>query len=119
MLLDWASLVGSTDKRKVSLSGHHSATKKNVQLTTTVPQRRLTSSKSSKKIGLMTQDRESQLDMFEQSFKKKVDSAPKPALRRIHTINDLANCDFSPPAPFRVIRISPTEVMVLKEGFGL
>jgi len=28
--LDWASLIGSTDKRKVSLSGLYSATKKNV-----------------------------------------------------------------------------------------
>ena len=100
-------------------SGHYSANQKERLTRTKIPDRRLTSSKSSKKIGLMTQDRESQLDMFEQSFKKKVDSTPKPALRRIHTINDLANCDFSPPAPFRVIRISPTEVMVLKEGFGL
>jgi len=65
------------------------------------------------------QDRESQLDMFEQSFRKKVESTPKPALRRIHTISDLATCDFSRPPPFRVIRISPTEVMVLKDGFDL
>jgi hypothetical protein len=67
----------------------------------------------------MTQDSESQLDMFEQSFKKKVESTPIRPLRRIHTINDLATCDFSRPAPFTVIRISPTQVMVLKDGFDL
>ena len=57
--------------------------------------------------------------MFEQSFDKKVESTPKPLLSRIHTLKNLAGCDFSRPAPFKVIRISPTEVMVLKEGFGL
>lgn len=65
------------------------------------------------------QDRESQLDMFEQSFKKKTENAQIRPLRRIHTISDLSSCDFSRPPPFRVIRISPTEVMVLKDGFGL
>jgi hypothetical protein len=67
---------------------------------------------------------ENQLDWLEEKPKKahytsnayRAGNAP---LRRIHTLNDLSTCDFAKPPPFTVIRINPTTVMVLKDGFGL
>ena len=67
---------------------------------------------------------ENQLDWLEEKPKKArytsdVYRAGNAHLRRIHTIHDLRDCDFARPAPFTVVRISPTSVMVLKDGYGL
>lgn len=62
---------------------------------------------------------ENQLDWLEEKPKKKQETARIAPLRRIHTIADLSTCDFAKPPPFTVIRVNPTTVMVLKDGFGL
>lgn len=59
------------------------------------------------------QDAELQLDMFDQKPKKKAEKTPITPLRTIHTVTDLGDYDFRRPRPFTVVRISPTEILIL------
>ena len=58
------------------------------------------------------QDTELQLDMFDRKPKKKSEKAAIAPLRTIHTVTDLGEYDFRRPRSFRVVRVSPTEVII-------
>ena len=80
--------------------------------------RRLTSSFCSVILPLSVQTPENQLDMFEESPKKvKVLSGPAPKVKTITLASEIVLP--SVVKPFKAVRLSPTKVLILNEGFDL
>lgn len=56
---------------------------------------------------------ETQTDMFEESLETDEKKSGIRPLRRVLTVKDMA---YVHPAPFRIVRLSPTETLILNDG---